>query len=325
MIRSGGKGTALELFEEGIVGIHFGIPDDLSGKGLDDIRKLYKKYSPEDSKFKAAGAVGMLDRLVNVIQIGDGIITYNPETREYWLGTVSGKYFKAKGDVTLPHRRKVDWDQETVSRDDLSLSTRNSLGSTLTLFSVSSEVWGEMVSVQSGQRPEPGELAEEFKLELQQDKQNIIELARERLKDRIISLDNSEMEELLAALLRALGFKTIVSPTGPDRGVDVLASPDGLGLQDPVIKAEVKHRKNTAIGSQEVRSFITALRTTAKGIYLSTGGFTKDARYEAERATTSVTLMDLDDLARLIETHYDSFDAEGRGLLPLTKVYWPVD
>jgi restriction system protein len=35
--------------------------------------------------------------------------------------------------------------------------------------------------------------------------------------------------------------------------------------------------------------------------------------------------MDLDDLARLIETHYESFDTEGRGLLPLTKVYWPVD
>ncbi len=35
--------------------------------------------------------------------------------------------------------------------------------------------------------------------------------------------------------------------------------------------------------------------------------------------------MDPDDLARLIETHYEAFDTEERRLLPLTKVYWPVE
>ena len=47
--------------------------------------------------------------------------------------------------------------------------------------------------------------------------------------------------------------------------------------------------------------------------------------YESERATVPVSLMDVDDLARLIETHYETFDTDGRGLLPLTKVYWPAD
>jgi hypothetical protein len=37
------------------------------------------------------------------------------------------------------------------------------------------------------------------------------------------------------------------------------------------------------------------------------------------------TQKHLDDFARLIETHYETFDTEGRGLLPLTKVYWPAD
>lgn len=31
--------------------------------------------------------------------------------------------------------------------------------------------------------------------------------------------------------------------------------------------------------------------------------------------------MDLDDLARLIETHDETFDTDGRGLLPLAKVF----
>lgn len=326
MVRSDG-GNALNLFEEGLVGIHYGIPDDLTGKNLDDIRELYKKYNPNDSKFRAAGAVGMLDRIVNKIQLGDGVITYDPGTRQYWVGHISSAYFRAPGDVELPHRRTVDWDGKRVSRDDLSLAARRSLGPTTTLFSVSPETWDEILQVQKGANfsTQTPDLLDEVKVELVQEKKTLIENARERLKDKIVSLDDSEMEELLAAVLRAMGFRTRVSAKGPDRGVDVLASPDGLGLQEPRIKCEVKHRKNTVIGAPEVRSFLGALRAGDRGIYLSTGGFTREARYESDRATVPVSLMDLDDLARLIETHYESFDTEGRGLLPLTKVYWPVD
>ncbi|MGY8691078.1 MAG: restriction endonuclease, partial [Verrucomicrobiales bacterium] len=102
-----------------------------------------------------------------------------------------------------------------------------------------------------------------------------------------------------------------MSPVGPDRGVDVIASPDGLGLQDPRIKAEVKHRKNSRMGPQDVRNFIGALRPGDRGVYLSTGGFTREARYEADRANVPVTLLDLDGLARLIEAHYENFDTDG--------------
>jgi restriction system protein len=35
-------------------------------------------------------------------------------------------------------------------------------------------------------------------------------------------------------------------------------------------------------------------------------------------------LLTLDDLANLVVEHYELFDAEGRTLVPLVKVYWPV-
>lgn len=133
------------------------------------------------------------------------------------------------------------------------------------------------------------------------------------------------MQELLAAELRGMGFRTTLSPTRSDRGVDVLASPDGLGLQEPRIKCEVKHGKKTQMGAPEIRSFIGGLSAGDKGIYLSTGGFTKEARYEADRSAIPMKLLDLDNLALLIETHYANFDAEGRALLPLTRIYWPAD
>ena len=122
-----------------------------------------------------------------------------------------------------------------------------------------------------------------------------------------------------------MGFKTRVSPRGPDRGVDVLASPDGLGLQEPRIKVEVKHRPNSSMGSPEVRSFLGGLRPGDRGLYVSTGGFSKEAKYEAERSNSPAMLIDLDEMARLVVNHYDTFDLEGRSLIPLVKVYWPAE
>jgi restriction system protein len=60
-----------------------------------------------------------------------------------------------------------------------------------------------------------------------------------------------------------------------------------------------------------------------KGLYVSTGGFSKDARYEAERASIPLTLMDMDDLVKALLEHYETMDADSQRLLSLRKIYWP--
>lgn len=65
--------------------------------------------------------------------------------------------------------------------------------------------------------------------------EDIADKSLEFIKDKVIELDWYEMQELAAGLLRAMGYKTIVSPHGSDRGKDVIALPDSLGLEDPVI------------------------------------------------------------------------------------------
>lgn len=324
MVRSDG-GAAIDLFADGWVGMGAGFPMSMKGMTQEEIRAQFEKHNPNDSKGRISGAVGMLERFVNVIEEGDGVVTYDPGTRQYWIGRFDGDYYFDETADYLENRRRVIWESETVSRDDLSVGARNSLGSTLTLFSVSPEIWEELNARLRGEGPTPEDVAEVVKVELERDKRNVIEESRERLKDRIVGLEPGEMEELLAAVLRAMGFRTRVSPTGPDRGVDVMASPDGLGLQEPRIKCEVKHRRNTQMGAQDLRSFIGALRAGDRGIYLSTGGFSREARYESERATLPVSLLDLDELARLIEMHYERFDTEGKALVPLTRIYWPAD
>jgi restriction system protein len=168
----------------------------------------------------------------------------------------------------------------------------------------------------------PVEVVDELEEEIESQGEDVAARAKEFTKDKIQALSWEEMQELVAGLLRAMGYKTKVSPVGPDRGKDIVASPDGLGLEDPKIHVEVKHRKG-AMGANEIRSFAGGLRKT-KGLYVSTGGFTREAHYEAERSDTPITLMDIDELARMIVRYYDNFDTEARDLLPLKKIYWPI-
>jgi restriction system protein len=199
------------------------------------------------------------------------------------------------------------------------------LGATLTIFQPGAEVLAEaeraLQGVPSGedendvQRPEG-----EFEIIWR----DTLGRSHEFIKDRILKLSPDGMEQLTASLLRAMGYKARVTQKGPDRGRDVLASPDGLGFQNPRIVAEVKHRPNETIGSEMVRGFLGGLREGDRGLYVSTGGFTREAKYEADRAGIPVTRVDLDDLARLVVDHYERFDAEGRNLLPLARIYWPL-
>jgi restriction system protein len=77
------------------------------------------------------------------------------------------------------------------------------------------------------------------------------------------------------------------------------------------------------MGAQEIRSFLGGRHKEDRGLYVSTGGFTKDAKYEADRANIPLTLIDIDDLVKEILNNYESMDTETKLLLPLKKIYWP--
>ena len=131
------------------------------------------------------------------------------------------------------------------------------------------------------------------------------------------------MERLVACMLKAIRYCARITPKGPDGGRDVSASPDILGLESPRIIAEVKHRKGP-MGASAIRSFIAGLRPRDRGLYVSTGGFTKEARYEADRTYVPVRLLDLDSFVRNYVEVYDKVNDNDRAILPLTRVWLPA-
>jgi restriction system protein len=270
-------------------------------------------------------------RFLTEMRPGDRVATYDPNTRVYLLGTVEGDVQWRDG--PLPRVRAVRWTHQ-APRDALSVDTRNGLGSIATFFrasqDVSDELWSKAVPLETSAAEAPAPVA----VSVAQDdeaqtaetilREDVREKSEQFIEDRIASLDWQQMQELVAGILKAMGYHATVSADGSDRGVDIFASPDGLGLQEPRIFVEVKHRSG-AMGADELRSFLGGRRSGDRCLYVSTGGFTKEARYEADRAVVPLTLITLPKLRELLLQHYERLDPATRALVPLQRLYWPVE
>ena len=132
-----------------------------------------------------------------------------------------------------------------------------------------------------------------------------------------------DFQNLVAALLKGMGYHVAwIAPPGRDGGIDILAFSDPLGTRPPRIKVQVK-RQQTSVSVEGLRSFLAVLADDDVGIFVNTGGFTKDAMVEARtQATRRVTLVDLKRLFELWVEHYKSLDDEARRRMPLKPIYF---
>lgn len=132
-----------------------------------------------------------------------------------------------------------------------------------------------------------------------------------------------DLQELVASLLRAMGYHVDwVAPPGKDGGLDIIAFSDPLGTKPPRIKVQVK-RQSSSVSVEGVRSFLGVLGEGDVGIFVNTGGFTKDAMDTARGQTKNpLTLIDLERLFDLWVENYDNLDDQARRRMPLRPVYF---
>jgi restriction system protein len=132
-----------------------------------------------------------------------------------------------------------------------------------------------------------------------------------------------EFQELVASLLEAMGYyRGWVAPAGKDGGVDIVAYTDPLGTRMPRIKVQVK-RQVGRVAVDGLRSFMAVLGSDDVGIFVNTGGFTKDAEWEARgQQTRHVTLIDMERLVDLWVEHYGKLDDRAKRRLPLQPIYF---
>lgn len=141
------------------------------------------------------------------------------------------------------------------------------------------------------------------------------------LKRLAQELKGHPFAQFVAQLLAAMGYRTRVSPEGPDGGIDIIAHKDELGFEPPIIKVQVKSGEGN-VGSPEVQALYGTVESREHGLLVTLGSFTAVARGFA-RNKSNLRLIDGDELVDLILQHYEELDSRYKGLIPLKRVYVP--
>ncbi len=141
------------------------------------------------------------------------------------------------------------------------------------------------------------------------------------LKRLAQELKGHPFAEFVAHLLNTMGYRTRVSPEGPDGGIDIIAHKDELGFEPPIIKVQVKSGEGS-VGDPVVSALYGKVERGEFGLLVALGTFTAQARGFA-RSKSNLRLIDGNELVSLVLLHYEQFDSRYKGFLPLKRVYVP--
>jgi restriction system protein len=154
--------------------------------------------------------------------------------------------------------------------------------------------------------------------------QEMEQIAADGLRRQIALKNPYEFQDLVAALLRGMGYYTpFIAPLGKDGGVDIIAYRDPLGTMSPRIKAQIKHRwkSKEPANVQELRQLMGLLQKDGDvGIFVSSTGFTADAKATARTSGVHVELVDFDRFINLWREFYPNLRDEDKILLPLVSI-----
>lgn len=301
------------------------------GLGWAEVGDL-SKLTPDREAFKARvtdcyrawkpGAVrvgaGQLYRFVHEMQVGDLVIYPSKQDRQVHIGWVSGSYSYQPGlEPGYPNRRSVEW-LRSLPRTHFSQGALYEIGSAMSLFQVRNFAEEFRDALESPAPPPPVEEDETVAVMAQEIEQTTRDFVLKRLAQE---LKGHPFAEFVAHELGTMGYRTRVSPPGPDSGIDIIAHKDELGFEPPIIKVQVKSTEGST-GDPVVSSLYGKVGAGEYGLLVALGTFTPAAQNFA-RSKSNLRLIDGDELVTLVLEHYEQFDSRYKGLLPLRRVYVP--
>ncbi|WP_421796470.1 restriction endonuclease [Haliscomenobacter sp.] len=150
------------------------------------------------------------------------------------------------------------------------------------------------------------------------------EMAREGIQNYINAKNPYEFQDLVATLLRAMGyFISFNAKRGKDGGIDVVAYSDPLGTREPRMKVQVKHRPNDAVSVDVVKQLVANLNKPGDvGLFVTSGRFTSESERYARESHRHVELINLERFVSLWQEFYSKMTDEEKNMLPLQPIYF---
>lgn len=319
-MHAGKTGDADNLFlKKNVIALGWREMGDLSKhKDREDFKKALVETYPNAKPGAIANYAGQLYRFVHEMKKGDSVIYPSKRDREVHIGVVEGEYkYDARHEEGYPNLRDVKW-IKSLPRTAFTQGALYEIGSAMSFFQVKNYADEFKSKVESKAVPDVVSKEEEVAMV----PEDMEEAARDFILKRLSQeLKGHPFADFVAHLLGKMGYRTRVSPEGPDGGIDIIAHKDELGFEPPIIKVQVKSTSGS-IGDPEVSSLYGKVGQNEFGLLVTLGSFSNQSKSFA-KSKSNLRLIDGNELVNLILEHYESFDSGYKGLIPLKKVYIP--
>lgn len=307
------------FLNQNIIAIGWDAIGDLSR--IEPTREAYKneyiRAYPNAKKGSVATGAGMLYRFSCEMQKGDYIVFPSKIDRKINIGMVESDYFHDDAAAMYPNQRKVKW-LKHLPRTAFSQGALYEVGSALSFFQVknySDEFLKALDRNFTGNNleSEPDETVARTAEEIIESTKDFI------LKELSKRLKGYALEEFIADLLQAMGYRTTLSPHGGDNGVDITAYKDEL---PPRIVVQVKSQDGD-IKETTIQSLKGAMRGGDYGVFITLSDYTKNAQKYLDN-TPIIRGINGTELVDLILKYYDKLSEQYKRIIPLKMVYIPI-
>ena len=282
-------------------------------------KELYMQVYPDAKKGSVANAAGMLYRFAHEVQIGDYVVYPSKIDRMINLGTVEGEYTYDADAVEYVQQHKVKW-LKHLPRTAFSQGALYEVGSAMSFFAVKNYADEYLVALDKNFKKTALPTDSDEDESVGATAEEIVESTKDFImKELSKNLKGYDLEEFVADLLKAMGYRTKVSPHGGDSGIDIVAYKDEL---PPRIMVQVKSQDED-IKETTIQSLKGAMREGDYGLFVSLSNYTKNAKKYLDN-TPIIRAINGTELVDLILKYYEDLSEKYRKMIPLKRVYIPV-
>jgi len=277
----------------------------------------YCKAYPNAKKGAIATSAGMLYRFTHEMKVGDYVVFPSKIDRKINIGIVESEFFYNPQAALYVQQRKVKW-LKHLPRTVFSQGALYEVGSALSFFLLKNYADEYLQALDKSFKSTAA--LEEPDETIAATANDIVETTRDFvLKELSKNLKEYALEEFVADLLSAMGYRCKVSAQGGDSGIDIIAYRDEL---PPRILVQVKSQ-DSDIKETTIQSLKGAMREGDYGLFIALSGYTKNARKYLD-ATPIIRGIDGTELVDLILKYYDQLSDKYKKMIPLKMVYIPI-
>lgn len=293
-----------------------------SFEARDDLHRFFTDQGDVKDK-TATNWVSQVWPFCHEMRIDDWVLLPSKVAPVIHVGRITGGYvFDEQGRMPFQHYHDVDWFAKDIPRTAFEQDILYSLGAFMTICRIKQQDRIKAIvnrclanGVESPcQDSGNDEVIEQRDIEID---------AFDEIKNMIIQKYKGHgLAKVVAAILKAKGYVTYVSPEGTDRGVDILASRGALGFDGHKMCIQVKST-DSPVDRPTLDQLIGTMSNFKAdyGLLVSWGGFKNSVINETANQFFKVRLWNHIDIVNEFLENYETLDDDIKAEIPLKKIW----